>query len=152
MKNLKIDNRTKLIGIRKDDEEVNYYIQTPTNEMIYALSRNLSLKEWDICKSGIRIEDLFVKRIRQEGVMNLVKHVKYIIPYLCQEYNLLSAQGNWYMEKNEKPLLQTLIRLRVWLTDSYYEYYWIYYIIYLSLIITKILFLNILIFIEFKYK
>ena len=39
-----------------------------------------------------------------------------------------------------------------WLTDSYYEYYWIYYIIYLGLIITKILFLNILIFIEFKYK
>lgn len=94
MKKLKIDNRTKLIGIRKDDEEVNYYIQAPTNEMIYAFTRDFSLKEGDICKSGIRIEDLFVKKRGHEGVMNLMKHAKYIIPYLCQEYNLLIEQRN----------------------------------------------------------
>lgn len=91
MKNLLIDNRTRLIGIRKNKEEVNYFIQTPTNEMIYAFTRDFSLKEWDICKSGIRIDDLFTKKRRHEGVMNLVKHAKYIVPYLCQEYDLLIA-------------------------------------------------------------
>lgn len=89
MKNLKIDNRTRLIGVRKDGEEVNYYIQTSTNEMIYAFTRDFSLKEWNICKSGIRVDDLLTKKRRHEGVMNLVKHAKYIIPYLCRENDLM---------------------------------------------------------------
>ena len=106
MKNLLIDNRTRLIGIRNNKEEVNYFIQTPTNEMIYAFTRDFSLKEWDICKSGIRIDDLFTKKRRHEGVMNLVKHAKYIVPYLCQEYDLLIA---WTVDMRRSDVRETTL-------------------------------------------
>lgn len=91
MKKLDIDRQTKLIATRNNREEINYYILTPDNERFYAFTRPYSKKSWDMCKSGIRVNDLVTTRTKNTGIMLLVKYTKYILPYLCEEYGLVAA-------------------------------------------------------------
>lgn len=87
----KIDNQTKLIATKSSRNEIDYYIITSKNKRLYAFTRPYSMKTWDLCKSGIRINELMYKKINHEGVMLLVKYVKYIMPYLSEEYGLVAA-------------------------------------------------------------
>lgn len=86
-----LDNQTKLIATKGNRGEINYYIITPDNKKLYAFTKNYYQKTWDLCKSGIRVNDLMKKRAHHEGIMLLVKYTKYIMPYLCEEYGLAVA-------------------------------------------------------------
>ena len=88
MKQVKINNQIKLIATKDKSNEINYYILTAKNDKLYAFTRPYCMKTWNICKSGIRLNELMRKKSSHEGVMLLVKYVKYIMPYLCEEYNL----------------------------------------------------------------
>lgn len=91
MKRTKINNQTKLIAEKNYRNEINYYILTSQNEKLYAFTKPYSMKTWDLCKSGIRLNELMSKRTGHEGVMLLVKYVRYIMPYLCEEYGLTAV-------------------------------------------------------------
>ena len=91
MKQTKLDNQTKLIATKNNRDEINYYILTSKNEKLYAFTRPYSMKTWNLCKSGIRLNELMSKRTSHEGIMLLVKYAKYIMPYLCEEYGLSAA-------------------------------------------------------------
>ena len=91
MKKIKIDNQTKLIATLNNRNEINYYIVTAKNEKFYAFTRVYTTKTWELCKSGIRLNELLHKRTSNEGVMLLVKYAKYIIPYLYEEYGLATV-------------------------------------------------------------
>ena len=91
MKKLDINKQTKLIAIKNSKSDINYYILTPDNERLYAFTRPYSQKSWDMCKSGIRVNDLITTRTKNTGIMLLVKYTKYIMPYLCEEYGLATA-------------------------------------------------------------
>lgn len=88
MKRIKIKNQTKLIATKDGRNQINFYILTPKNNKLYAFTRPFSQKIWDLCKSGIRVNELLATKSSHEGVMLLVKYTNYIMPYLCEEYDL----------------------------------------------------------------
>ena len=88
MKRITMKNQTKLIATKDDRNQINFYILTSKNEQLYAFTRPFSQKIWDLCKSGIRVNELMTKKSNHVGVMLLVKYTNYIMPYLCEEYNL----------------------------------------------------------------
>ena len=87
---MNIDNKTKLIARKNARDEMNYYIRTASNEEIYAFTKPYSLKTWELCKSGIRLNELMRKS--HEAIMLLVKYTRYIMPYLCEEYGLAATE------------------------------------------------------------
>ena len=65
-----------------------YYIICPGMERIYAFSKKYIQNAYDLCKSGIRINDLSTRKTRDRGVMILVDYLNMMLPYLCDYYEL----------------------------------------------------------------
>ena len=70
---------------------VDYYLITADNEMLYAFTRAYTFNTYELCKSGIRANDLAAKRSKDVGVMRLVDYYKMMVPYLADEYELKLA-------------------------------------------------------------
>ena len=70
------------------DKLIDYYLMMPDGEKIYAFSIIYTDHTYDMCKGGIRINDLLTKRSHDYGIMRLVKRMKFMLPYLKEEYNV----------------------------------------------------------------
>lgn len=57
-------------------------------ERIYAFTRPYTDGTYEICKSGIRVNDLSTMRTRDKAVMKLVKYLNVMLPYLREYYDL----------------------------------------------------------------
>jgi len=67
---------------------LHYYLITKENEKLYAFSNVYTHNSYDLCKSGILVNDLAGKRSRDTGIMRLVNQVNRMLPYLAEIYDL----------------------------------------------------------------
>ena len=91
MKKVFLKEAVLLTGVksRKDcDRMIDYYIEQPGRERIYAFTRVYTRSTYEMCKSGIRINELMIKRSRDGGVMGLVDHLNIMLPYLREYYEI----------------------------------------------------------------
>ena len=91
MKKVIVKDYVQLIGIKNfkgEDKMIDYYITYPGSERIYAFTRKYTQNTYDLCKSGIRINDLSTRRTRDRAVMKLVDYLNIMLPYLCEYYEL----------------------------------------------------------------
>ena len=65
-----------------------YYLILPNGERVYAFSKAYTDNTYKMCKGGIRINDLLTKRTQDSGIMSLVKRMKFMLPYLKEEYGV----------------------------------------------------------------
>lgn len=81
----------KLVAVknfRNHDRMIDYYIDQPGKEQIYAFSRVYTNRTYEMCKSGMRVNALAVTRSRDHGVMGLIDHLNVMLPYLSEYYEL----------------------------------------------------------------
>lgn len=92
MKHVRLIGNVRLVGIkdkkRGEKRRLCYYLKTDNNDFLYAFSRNYSRHTYDLCKSGIRVNDLISRRTRDTAVMNLVDYMNLMLPYLAEIYDL----------------------------------------------------------------
>ena len=88
------DAKMMIIGRRNfkgEKKMIDYYLITSGNRMIYAFTRKYSSAAYELCKSGIRANDLAAKKSKDVSVMKLVDYYKLMVPYLADEYELKLA-------------------------------------------------------------
>ena len=91
MKKVFLGEQVKLVGVKRFDGErrlIDYYIDQPGCERIYAFTKSYTHHTYDLCKSGVRINDLLTKRSKDQGMMRLVKYTQVMLPYLTEYYDL----------------------------------------------------------------
>ncbi len=77
MKKIILNNQVKLKAIKclkKGEKRLDYYIEMPGKQKMYAFTRAYTNGTYDICKSGIRINELSTKRSHDKSVMKLVDY------------------------------------------------------------------------------
>ena len=74
MKHVRLDGNVCLVGVKGNGKD--------GNRKIY------SRHTYDLCKSGIRVNDLVSRRTRDTAVMNLVNYTNLMLPYLAEIYCL----------------------------------------------------------------
>lgn len=70
------------------DKLNDYYLVLPNGEKIYAFSRKYTDNTYKMCKGGVRLNDLLCKKSHDTAIMNLVKRMKFMLPYFMEEYNV----------------------------------------------------------------
>lgn len=92
MKNVKVSNNLRLLGVKnfeKEERMVDYYLVYPGQlEKQYAFSKRYTNGTYDLCKSGIRVNELLSIKKNDCAVMKLVERAKMIVPYMAEEYDL----------------------------------------------------------------
>ena len=91
MKKVILEEQVKIKAVKNfsgKDKLIDYYIEQPGQENIYAFSKVFTQNTYDMCKAGIRVNELSVKRSRDRGVMRLVNYLNVILPYLCEFYEI----------------------------------------------------------------
>lgn len=78
-----------IVGVKNftgADRKVNYYLIMPDGNRIYAFTRKFTQKTYEMCKGGIRVNDLLTRRSEDYSVMSLIKYLKFMMPYFKEEY------------------------------------------------------------------
>ncbi len=91
MKKIILEEKVKLVGIKNfagKDKLIDYFLIMPGQEEIYAFSRRYTHSTYDLCKSGIRVNEISTRRSRDRGVMGLVNYLNVMLPYLSEYYDL----------------------------------------------------------------
>jgi len=91
MKKVILQDKVKLYGIMDEEGKqkvVHYYIQCPGMGRVYAFTRPYSKGTYELCKAGIRVNDLSTRRSRDKALMKLVKRLNVMLPYLREYYDL----------------------------------------------------------------
>ena len=91
MKKVILEEQVKIKAVKNfsgKDKLIDYYIEQPGQEKIYAFSKVFTQNTYDMCKAGIRVNELSVKRSRDRGVMRLVNYLNVILPHLCEFYEI----------------------------------------------------------------
>ena len=91
MRKVHLDSNMRMVGVKNFDGEnrkVDYYLITKDNERLYAFTNIYTRNSYDLCKSGIIVNDLAGRRSRDTGVMRLVKLTNRMLPYLAEIYGL----------------------------------------------------------------
>ena len=91
MKKIILKEQAKLLGVKNfqgEDKMIDYYITIPGKADIYAFSKKYTHTTYDICKSGIRVNEISTKRSRNRSVMRLVNYLNVMLPYLTEYYGL----------------------------------------------------------------
>ena len=70
------------------DKLLDYYLVLPDGERIWAFSRKYTDNTYRMCKGGMRLNDLLTTRKDDTGIMALVKRMKFMLPYLKEEYSV----------------------------------------------------------------
>ncbi|WP_155834107.1 hypothetical protein [Butyrivibrio sp. VCD2006] len=94
MKKIILEEKVKLVGIKNfsgKDKLIDYFLVMPGQEEIYAFSRRYTQRTYDLCKSGIRVNEISTRRSRDHGVMGLVNYLNVMLPYLSEYYDLKVA-------------------------------------------------------------
>ncbi len=68
------------------DKLLDYYLVLPNGGRVYAFSKLYTDNTYKMCKGGVRLNDLLCKKTHDTGVMGLVKRMKFMLPYLKEEY------------------------------------------------------------------
>ena len=92
MRKVILTEQVKLTGVKNftgKDKLIDYYIEQPGRDKIYAFSKIFTQNIYDMCKSGIRVNELSTKRSRDRGVMRLVNYLNMVLPYLSEYYGLM---------------------------------------------------------------
>ncbi len=92
MKRVRVANNVKLVGVKNREEgkghwKIDYYIITQ-NEKYYAFTKKYTSQSYEMCKSGICLNDLMSKRTKDFGIMRLVDYTNFMMPYLVEYYDL----------------------------------------------------------------
>lgn len=91
MKNVILEEQVKLTGVKnfkRCEKLIDYYIGQSGQNRIYAFSKVFTQKTYDMCKAGIRINELSAKKSRDRGVMRLVDYLNVMLTYLSEYYEL----------------------------------------------------------------
>lgn len=91
MKKIRVAEQVKMVGIKNfkgEEKLIDYYVVVPGQEKMYAFSKVYTNNTYDMCKSGVRVNELLTKKTRDAGVMRLVKYLRVIMPYLTEYYDL----------------------------------------------------------------
>lgn len=91
MKKIKVTEQVKVIGVKNFKGEgkwIDYYIVVPGQERMYVFSRRYTHSTYNMCKAGVRINQILTKKSRDTGVMRLVKYLRVMMPYLTEYYDL----------------------------------------------------------------
>lgn len=91
MKKIRLEGSMKIVGIknfRGTDKRIDYYLVTRGHERLYAFSGIYTNNAYNMCKSGIMVNDLASKRCRDTGIMRLVNQTNRMLPYLAEIYEL----------------------------------------------------------------
>ena len=83
MKHIRLEGNVRLVGIKENGKGRNRN----------AFSRNYSRHTYDLCKAGIRVNDLVSRRTRDTAVMNLVDYTNLMLPYFVEIYGLPSKKA-----------------------------------------------------------
>ena len=70
------------------DKLTDYYLVLPDGEKIYAFSRKYTDNTYNMCKGGMRLNDLLCTKRHDAGVMALVKRMKFMMPYFKEEFQV----------------------------------------------------------------
>lgn len=93
MKKIILEEQVKIKGVKNfkgKDKLIDYYLEIPgQNSKIYAFSKVYTQNTYDMCKAGIRVNELSGKRSRDRGVMRLVNYLNVMLPYLSEYYGLV---------------------------------------------------------------
>lgn len=84
MKNIKKNIYLVAKKSDKPGNKLDYYILMPNGKKEYLFTRNYTEHCYKLCKSGVRLEKIVHIRENDRGVMNLVKQLNYIIPYMAK--------------------------------------------------------------------
>ena len=75
-------------NFRGKEKLIDYYLVLPDGEKIYAFSRRYTDNTYKMCKGGVRLNDLLTKKSHDTAIMYLVKRMKFMLPYLKEEYQV----------------------------------------------------------------
>ena len=87
MRKVILTEQVKLTGVKNftgKDKLIDYYIEQPGRDKIYAFSKIFTQNIYDMCKSGIRVNELSTKRSRDSGVMRLVNYLNMLMFIILQ--------------------------------------------------------------------
>ena len=88
---LSLTKKRRAFLYETNNEQKKHFILTPDNDRLYAFSYHYTVNAYELCKSGIRVNELAAKRCRDMGIMKLVNYYKLMVPYLAEEYELKLA-------------------------------------------------------------
>lgn len=76
------------INNRDGKKKLDYHLHCPNGDAIYLFTKNYVHRCYDMCKGGIRINELLYKKSKDFGVMQLVKQLNRYESYIKYEYEL----------------------------------------------------------------
>lgn len=91
MKKIILSEQIKLKAVecfKNGNRQLKYYLEMPGKERMYAFTRAYTNGTYNICKSGIRVNELSTKRSKDKAVMKLVNYLNFMLPYLTEYYDL----------------------------------------------------------------
>ena len=95
MKKVNVRNQVWLVGEKDYDRDnkriINYYIETADHKHMYAFRQSYTGTVYNMCKNGIRINELLTIKSHNAAVMRLVGRTKKMMPYLADYYELERA-------------------------------------------------------------
>lgn len=81
----------RLKRLENGERKLEYYLEAGKGKWLYLFTRNYSNTCYDACKSGERVAKLICGRKRNDAYMKLVKHLKRMMPYMMEYYDLKAA-------------------------------------------------------------
>ena len=91
MKKIILEEQVKISGIknfRGEEKLIDFYIEQPGQDKLFVFSKVFTQNTYNLCKSGVRVNELSCKKTRNKGVMRLVNYLNVMLPYLTEYYEL----------------------------------------------------------------
>ena len=67
---------------------IDYYIVIPDQKKVFAFRKHYTKGTYELCKSGIRVNELTTLRSRDRAIMKLVEYMNRMLPYLVDYYEI----------------------------------------------------------------
>lgn len=88
---MKLSDKVLFLVARKDNRSnrLHYYFRMGNGKLEYVCTKKYSSKCYEICRSGIPLNDLLYHRkgkMKDRDFENLVNYIKYLWPYFQEEY------------------------------------------------------------------
>lgn len=75
-------------NFRNEERMIDFYLIFSNGTETYLFTKRYSNNSYELCKGGIRINDLISTRRRDFGIMRLVECMKRMVPYIKQEFEV----------------------------------------------------------------
>ncbi len=80
-----------MIVAKKANNNLDYYLKTPTGEILYLFTRAYSTACYDLCRGGAPINNVLYAKKHNEALMKLSKYLNFMMPYFIDYYELETA-------------------------------------------------------------